>query len=99
MNTKKIDFVDNATTKEAGVYAVKYGWAFTKGVFREINSFVHKMPWMCLFMVAISSMIASFVCVSEARKERDMACKKQVMLQEQVEQLSCFVEVQKGNAK
>lgn len=30
MKTTTIDFVDNATTREAGVYAMKYGWAFVK---------------------------------------------------------------------
>ena len=38
MKTTGIDFVDNATTKEAGMYALKYGWAFAKGVSRDINS-------------------------------------------------------------
>ena len=32
MTVTRIDFVDNATTKEAGIYAVRYGWAFVKGV-------------------------------------------------------------------
>ena len=43
-----ISFVDNATTKEAGVYALKYGWAFTKSVCKDINSFVYRLPWICV---------------------------------------------------
>lgn len=35
MKTTTIDFVDNATTREAGIYAVRYGWAFVKGVYRR----------------------------------------------------------------
>lgn len=45
MKTTRIDFVANATTREAGVYALKYGWAFAKGVSRDINSFAHRLPW------------------------------------------------------
>lgn len=88
----KIDFADNATTKEAGLYAVKYGWAFVKGVFREVNSFVHQLPWLCIGAVVVVSVTVSFVCISDARAERDNSLKKQVELQNQVEQLSCVVE-------
>lgn len=35
MKTTTIDFVDNATTKEAGIYAVRYGWAFVKDMTEE----------------------------------------------------------------
>lgn len=31
MKTTRIDFVDNVSTKEAGMYTLKYGWAFAKG--------------------------------------------------------------------
>lgn len=92
MKTTRIDFVANATTKEAGLYAVKYGWAFVKGVCREVNSFVHQLPWLCMGAVMVVSVTASFVCISNARAERDKSLKKQVELQNQVEQLSCVVE-------
>ena len=91
----KIDFADNATTKEAGLYAVKYGWAFVKGVCREVNSFVHQLPWLCMGAVMVVSVTASFVCISNARAERDKSLKKQVELQNQVEQLSCVVEAER----
>lgn len=92
----KIDFADNATTKEAGLYAVKYGWAFVKGVCREVNSFAHQLPWLCIGAVVVVSITVSFVCISDARTERDVAFKKQLRQQQQIEQLSCAVEAERS---
>lgn len=92
MKTSRISFVENATTKEAGIYALRYTWAFTKGVCREIDKFVHRLPWLCIVSVILTAFVINFICVSEARQERDYANKKMVKLQEQVETLSCAVE-------
>lgn len=91
-----ISFVDNATTKEAGVYALKYGWAFTKGVCKEINSFVYRLPWICVAVVSIVAAIIGFILVADARMQRDHASKEMVKLQQQVEQLSCAVEAERS---
>lgn len=87
MTVTRIDFVDNATTREAGVYAMKYGWAFVKGVCREVNEFVHRLPWVCIGAVLIVATSVSYVCIAEARAERDKANKAQMELQQQVEQI------------
>lgn len=92
MKTTRIDFVANATTREAGVYALKYGWAFAKGVSRDINSFAHRLPWVCVAVVLIASVVVGSVLVAEARMERDHASREIFKLQQQVEQLSCIVE-------
>lgn len=91
-----IVFVENATTKEAGVYALRYGWAFAKGACRDINCFVHNFPWLCIGAVAMLSVVVSFICISDARCERDNSLKKQAQLQQQVEQLSCVVESERS---
>lgn len=96
MKTTRIDFVDNATTKEAGVYAMKYGWAFVKGVCRDVNGFAHKLPWVCVSVVLIVAVITGSMLVVEARMERDHASKEMVKLQQQVEQLSCAVEAERS---
>lgn len=96
MKTTRIDFVDNATTKEAGMYALKYGWAFAKGVSRDINSFAHKQPWVCVAVVLVVAVITGSMLVAEARMERDHASKEMVKLQQQVEQLSCAVEAERS---
>ena len=98
METEGIDFVDNATTKEAGVYAVRYGWAFTKGVCRDIDRVVHEVPWLCMGIVIMLSVVVSFMCISKAHADRDRAQHVQAELQQQVEQLSCAVEAER-NAK
>lgn len=92
----QIDFVDNATTKEAGIYAMKYGWAFTKGACRDINNFAHKLPWLCMGAVVIIAIAVSCVHIAEARIERDRSLKKQSELQTQIEQLSCALEAERG---
>lgn len=93
MTVTRIDFVDDATTKEAGIYAVRYGWAFVKGVCREVNDFVHRLPWVCIGVVLIVATSVSYVCIAEARAERDKA---QMELQQQVEQLSCAIEAERS---
>lgn len=96
MKTTTIDFVDNATTREAGIYAVRYGWAFAKGVCREVNEFVHRLPWVCIGAVLIVATAVSNVSIAEARAERDKASKKQMELQERVEQLTLAVEAERS---
>lgn len=98
METEGIDFVDNATTKEAGVYAVRYGWAFTKGVCRDIDRVVHEVPWACMGIVIMLSVVVSFMCISKAHADRDRAQQVQSQLQQQVEQLQIAVEAER-NAK
>lgn len=97
MKTRMIDFVDNATTMEAGKYAVRYGWAFIKGVCREVNEFVHRLPWLCIGAVMIVATTVSYVCIASARAERDNALQQQITLQEQVEKLSLIIDAQKIN--
>lgn len=91
-----ISFVDNATTKEAGVYALKYGYAFTKGVCKDINSFVYRQPWICVAVVSIVAVATGFILVNDARMERDHANKEMVKLQQQVERLSCVAEAERS---
>ena len=91
-----ISFVNNVTTKEAGMYALKYGWAFTKGVCKDINSFVHRQPWNCVTVVSIVAATIGFILVADARMERDHANKEMVKLQQRVEELSCAVEAERS---
>ena len=92
METAKIDFVDNATTREAGVYAVRYGLAFVKGACRDVDRVVHENPWWSIGIVTTAAVLVSFVCISKARADRDMAQHAQSRLQQQVEQLQIAAE-------
>ncbi len=96
METTRIDFVENATTMEAGKYAVRYGWAFAKGACRDVNIFAHKLPWLCMGAVVIIAIVISCVRIAETRVERDRSLKKQMELQTQIEQLSCALEAERG---
>lgn len=93
--TQTIDFVDNATTKEAAVYAVRYAYVFFRNIWRSTNNFVHRLPWVCIGIVILASTLVCLHYVSSARAERDNAYKKQYQLQQQVEQLSCALEARK----
>ena len=96
MKTTRIDFVANVSTKEAGMYTLKYGWAFAKGACKDVNTFAHRLPWVCVAVVLIASVAVGSVLVAEARMERDHASKEMVKLQQQVEQLSCAVEAERS---
>lgn len=82
--------------RRLAIYAVRYGWAFVKGVCREVNEFAHRLPWVCIGVVLIAATSVSYVCIAEARAERDKANKAQMELQQQVEQLSCAVEAERS---
>lgn len=89
-----IDFVDNATTKEAAVYTVRYAYVFFRNIWRGTNNFAHRLPWVLVGLVLLVSVMVSMICVSSARIERDNSRKKQYQLQ-QVEQLSCTLETKR----
>lgn len=90
-----IDFVDNATTKEAAVYTVRYAYVFFRNIWRGTNNFAHRLPWVLVGSVVLVSAMVSMAYISSARAERDNACKRQYQLQQQVEQLSCVIEARK----
>lgn len=92
----RIDFIDNATTREAGVYAVRYGWAFAKGACRDVNRVVHEGPWLCMGIVVMMAVAVSFVCISKAHADRDRAQQAQAQLQQQVEQLQIAMEPERS---
>lgn len=96
MTVTRIDFVDNVRPGRLAPYAVRYGWAFAKGVCREVNEFVHRLPWVCIGAVLIVTTAVSYVCIAEARAERDKASKAQLELQQRVEQLTCAVEAERS---
>lgn len=96
MEARKIDFVDNATTKEAGVYAVRYGCAFVKGACRDVDRTVHGYPWLCMGIVMLAAVATSFVFISKAHADRDRAQKAQAELQQQVEQLQIVNEAERS---
>lgn len=72
----KIDFVDNATTKEAFVYSCRYTFVFWRNVWRSVNCFVHRWPWFCVAVTALLVIAISHASIGQARAERDYANKQ-----------------------
>ena len=66
--------------------------AIVLNTWRSINFLVTKRSWLTISAVILIAITISAVNIMQARAERDAAVKKQVELQNQVEQLSCVVE-------
>lgn len=60
-----------------------------------VNSFVTNRSWLALCLVVVVCILVSAVNIMQARAERDESLKKQMKLQQQVEQLSCVVEAER----
>ncbi len=66
-----IDFVDNASTKEAFVYSLRFTWKFWKNIGAAIDRFVHEWPWAPIAITILTSVVISVVEIGHARAERD----------------------------
>ncbi len=81
----KITFVTNATTKEAFVYVMLYSWVFVRNIGRAIDKAVHKLPWLFIILTVVISTVVSFICIGQARAERDNYNQKNVHIQQQLD--------------
>lgn len=61
-----------------------------------VNSFVTNRSWLAISSVALVCILVSVVNIMQARAERDAAMKKQFKLQQQIEQLTLAVEVERS---
>ena len=80
----KKEEINNATTKEAFVLAVRYSWVFVRNVWRAINKFAHKFPWICVGITVTVCFVVCFVGISNARAERDRCNVELVRLQQRL---------------
>ncbi len=75
---QKINFVGDATLREAFVYSILYTGVFYRNVWRAINKAVHKLPWVFIIVAVVASVVASHIVIGKARTERDNYNKKLV---------------------
>lgn len=87
--TKKIEFIDNATTKEALVYSVRYGLHFWGNIARGFNRFVHHCPWVIIATVIAGSTIWSYSEIGQARAERDSYQKVYAAQRDSIDRYQC----------
>jgi hypothetical protein len=71
MKTNNIDFIANTTTSEAAILILRLYWQVIKNITKAINAFVHKYPWIIVFVVLMTSVILSYINIGQARAERD----------------------------
>lgn len=95
MNNKdKISFAANATTKEAFIYSMLYMGIFFRNVWRFINNFVHRLPWVFAALVFLACTIVSFIYIGQARAERDYYNKENYKLTQELNKYKIAAEYQ-----
>lgn len=85
MKTNEISFVKNATTAEAARYAALYTGVVVRNIARGINRAAHGFPWVFVVGTALVSFAASYVCIAQARSERDQYNQRFVDTERQLE--------------
>lgn len=63
-----------------------------RGIVRLFDHSVHRYPYPWLLLILFSSCLTSFVCIGQARAERDILNKKYYLLQQKAEPLGITVE-------
>lgn len=66
-----------------------------RGAVRLFDYSVHRYPYPWLLLVIFSTCLTSFICIGQARAERDILNKKYYQLQQKVEPLGITVETTK----
>ncbi len=85
MKKSEISFMSNATTVEAARYAALYSGVVVRNIARGINRAAHGFPWVFVFATALLSFAASYVCIAQARSERDQYNQRFVATEKQLE--------------
>ena len=79
--TTTIDFTQNVTTSEAFKYIGRLTAVIVRNIIRAIDKAAHRWPWAFIFSILLVSIITSYVCIGQARAERDSYNKEAAHLQ------------------
>ena len=80
----KIEITGHVSSMDALKYILKFNIIIWRNMWRNIDNFVHRFPWVCILIVVSLSTIVSFVQIGKARVERDSYNKKNVQLERKV---------------
>ena len=80
----KIEITGHVSSMDALKYILKFNIIIWRNMWRNIDNFVHRFPWVCILIVVSLSKIVSFVQIGKARVERDSYNKKNVQLERKV---------------
>lgn len=92
MKTVKMEQNEITTTRAAGL-ALRYTWLTVRGMARGVNRFVHRWPWLVIFMVVAASVATSFAMIGAARVERDQASAQSYRYEQTLDSLSVAMEL------
>ena len=87
-----INFVDNVTTKEALVYIWRFALVVLRNLWKGIDNVAHRWPWALVGLVFIACTIMSYVCIGQARAERDHYNKENYQLTQELSKYKAAVE-------
>lgn len=87
-----IDFVDNATTREALRYIHRFTLVIMRNLFKTIDSAAHRWPWQLSGIVLAACVITGYVLVGQARAERDYYNKENYQLTQELSKYKAAVE-------
>lgn len=87
-----IDFVDNATTREALKYIHRFTLVIMRNLFKAIDNAAHRWPWQLSGIVLVSCVITGYVLVGQARAERDHYNKENYQLTQELSKYKAAVE-------
>lgn len=87
-----IDFVDNATTREALKYIHRFTLVIMRNLFKAIDDAAHRWPWQLSGIVLAACVITGYVLVGQARAERDYYNKENYQLTQELSKYKAAVE-------
>lgn len=87
-----IDFVDNVTTKEALVYIWRFMLVVLRNMWKGVDKIAHRWPWALIGAVLVVCTITSYVCIGQARAERDYYNKENYQLTQELSKYKAAVE-------
>ena len=88
------ELADNGiTTRKALVYIFRLTGLVFRNIIRAIDKAAHRWPWAFIFSILLASIITSYVCIGQARAERDSYNKEAARLQALVDSYTAGKEV------
>lgn len=87
-----IDFVENATTREALKYIHRFTLVIMRNLFKAIDDAAHRWPWQLSGIVLAACVITGYVLVGQARAERDYYNKENYQLTQELSKYKAAVE-------
>jgi hypothetical protein len=69
------------TTREAIVYIFRLTGLVLRNIIKAIDKAAHRWPWAFIFAILLVSILTSYVCIGQARAERDKYNKDAAHLQ------------------